>query len=149
MSEVASGRDAWAGDAGLLMLRLGCGLTMALQHGWAKATAFLAGSTAFPDPLGLGAYPSLGLAALGELSGLAVALGLLTRPAAGLAAATMAVAFFVYHAGDPLGERELALLYLIGFATLTLTGGGRWSLDRLWRIRGRPARGNRARSGLR
>jgi len=131
--------------AGLLILRLGFGLTLALQHGWGKASSFLAGSTGFPDPLGLGARPSLGLAALGELTGLAVALGLLTRPAAGLAAFTMAVAFFVHHAGDPLGERELALAYLLAFSTLVLTGAGRWSLDGWWRVRAsrdaRPADG--------
>jgi putative oxidoreductase len=124
-------------DAGLLLLRVGFGLTMALHHGWGKASEFLAGSASFPDPLGLGARPSLGLAALGELAGVAVALGLATRPAAGLAAFTMAVAFFVHHAGDPLGERELALVYLLAFSTLVLTGGGRWSLERWWTRRAR------------
>jgi putative oxidoreductase len=49
----------------------------------------------------------------------------------------MAVAFFVHHAGDPLGERELALVYLLAFTTLALIGGGRWSLDRWWTGRAR------------
>jgi putative oxidoreductase len=43
----------------------------------------------------------------------------------------MAVAAFVVHRGQPLPERELALLYLVGFVGLMLTGPGRYSIDEL------------------
>ena len=52
-----------------------------------------------------------------------------TRWAALPAAFTMGVAAFVVHGGDPIGDKELALLYLVCFAAVAALGGGRWSLD--------------------
>jgi putative oxidoreductase len=141
-------------DIALLLLRLS-GLGLALAHGYGKVAAlatgqgdgFIAGvdSLGFPLP-GLFAWA----AALAEfLGGLCVALGLGTRMAAALAGATMFVAAFVrHHALQHLlvalgamkaseetvrswGNPELALVYLLAFATLVLTGGGRFSLDRV------------------
>ena len=141
-------------DIALLLLRLS-GLGLALAHGYGKVAAlatgqgdgFIAGvdSLGFPLP-GLFAWA----AALAELlGGLCVALGLGTRVAAALAGATMFVAAFVrHHALQHLlvalgamkaseetvrswGNPELALVYLLAFATLVLTGGGRFSLDRV------------------
>jgi putative oxidoreductase len=141
-------------DLALLILRLS-GLGMALAHGLGKVAALSAGegdgfiagveSLGFPLP-GLFAWA----AALAELlGGLCVALGLGTRVAAAFAGFTMFVAAFVrHHALQHLlvamgamkaseettrswGNPEMALLYLVVFATLALTGGGRFSLDRL------------------
>ena len=39
------------------------------------------------------------------------------------------VAAFVVHGGDPLGDKELALLYLVCFSAVAALGGGAWSLD--------------------
>ncbi|MFM7232895.1 MAG: DoxX family protein, partial [bacterium] len=58
-----------------------------------------------------------------------VLVGLFTRWAALPAVVTMAVAAFVAHAGDPFGDREMALVYLVMFATVALTGPGRFSID--------------------
>jgi putative oxidoreductase len=55
--------------------------------------------------------------------------GLFTRWAAIPAAFTMAVAAFLAHAGDPFGDREMALLYLTLFTTIGLVGPGRFSID--------------------
>ena len=44
---------------------------------------------------------------------------------------TMLVAFFIVHADDPFSKKELALLYLIPFISLFLTGPGKYSLDAL------------------
>ena len=141
-------------DLALLILRLS-GLGMAVAHGYGKLAALAAGdggrfiagveSLGFPLP-GLFAWA----AALAEfLGGLCVALGLGTRVAAAFAGFTMFVAAFVrHHALQHLlvavgamkaseettrswGNPEMALLYLVVFATLALTGGGRFSLDRL------------------
>ena len=141
-------------DIALVLLRLS-GLAMALAHGYGKVAAlatgegdrFIAGveSLGFPLP-GLFAWA----AALAEfLGGLCVALGLGTRVAAASAGFAMFVAAFVRHQAHQhllvavgvmqvseetlgsWGNPELALLYLLVFATLVLTGGGRFSLDRV------------------
>ena len=43
----------------------------------------------------------------------------------------MGVAAFVVHGSDPLGDKELALLYMVCFAAVAALGGGRWSVDSL------------------
>lgn len=117
-------------DVGLLVLRLGLGLAMALAHGLGKlppSDGFVlrTAEMGFPAPL-LFAW----LAALAEFAGgLLVALGLATRPAALLVVSTMAVAFAVSHAGDPFGDRELSFVYGVGFAAIALLGAGRYSVD--------------------
>ncbi len=141
-------------DVALLLLRLS-GLGLALAHGYGKVMAlssgegagFIAGveSLGFPLP-GLFAWA----AALAEfLGGLCVALGVGTRVAAAFAASTMFVAAFLRHhalqhllvalgamkASDETvrswGNPELALVYLLVFGALVLTGGGRFSLERV------------------
>ena len=42
---------------------------------------------------------------------------------------TMAVAAFMIHAADPFAKQEKALVFLIAFVALLLTGPGRYSLD--------------------
>jgi putative oxidoreductase len=124
-------------DLGLLLLRLGMSGLM-LTHGIPKLQKLVAGGEIqFPDPIGIGATASLALAVFGEVVAPALLIvGFLTRWAAIPAAATMAVAAFVVHWSDPLGEKELALLYLVGFATLFLTGAGHYSIDGLRAKRG-------------
>jgi putative oxidoreductase len=117
-------------DLGLLVLRLGFGLTLAFGHGMNKALAlgkFIRSVTrhGFPAPEIVGP-----LAMLSELAGgLLLALGLYTRPAAVLVIATMVGAAFVAHRGDPFSEKELALAYALVAAVLFVTGPGRHSLD--------------------
>jgi len=75
-----------------------------------------------------------------ELScGILVALGLFTRPAALLAAGTMAVAYFQFHwklATEhtmflPIKNGgELAVLYCFVFLVFAISGAGAYSLDR-------------------
>lgn len=123
-------------DIGLTLLRVSAGLAMAFAHGLGKVPPpdrFVGGieSMGFPAPL-LFAW----LAGLAELvGGLLLALGLLTRPAALSIAFTMFVAFFIRHGGDPFRDKELAFLFLAISIAFTLTGSGRFSLDRF--LRGR------------
>ncbi|HEX6852025.1 MAG TPA: DoxX family protein [Candidatus Polarisedimenticolaceae bacterium] len=115
---------------GLLLLRLGFGLSMALGHGWGKLRSFGELAATFPDPLGIGSRLSLMGAIGGEfVCPLLLALGLGTRLAAIPAAFTMGVAVFVIHAADPFAKQEKALLFLVAFAALVFTGAGRYSLD--------------------
>jgi putative oxidoreductase len=121
-------------DLGLLCLRFPLGWLM-LQHGlgkWAKYDSLI---TQFPDPLGLGSGPSLLLALFAEIiCSVLIMLGLGTRFAALNWIITMLVAVIIIHGGDPLKQKELALLYLIPAFTLLATGAGRFSLDR-WLIK--------------
>ncbi len=75
---------------------------------------------------------TLVLAVLAEVvAPIFIAAGLWTRWAAIPVAATMAVAAFMVHSGDPLDNREPALLFLIGFGTIMCTGAGHFSIDSL------------------
>ncbi len=62
---------------------------------------------------------------------LLLVIGLATRPAAVFVAINMAVAAFIRQAGDPFGEIELALAYLVVAIAFVLTGAGRYYIDTL------------------
>ena len=117
-------------DLALLLLRLGFGASMALAHGLGKVKD-LAGFTAGVAARGVPIPELLGpAAALSELvGGLLLALGLLTRPAAGFVLATMAVAAFHVHGNDPFARKELALAHGLVALALAIGGPGRFSLD--------------------
>jgi putative oxidoreductase len=120
-------------DVGLLLLRVGIGGLLAFGHGLGKVEKIFAGNFEFGDPIGIGAAASLVLAAFAEfVCSLAVAAGLWTRWSAVPPVVTMVVAAFVVHAADPWGRKELAVLYLVAFTVLILTGSGRFSVDALW-----------------
>ena len=145
-------------DLSLLILRL-AGLGLAFAHGWQKIAMLVSGngdrfiagveSLGFPLPV-VFAWA----AALAEFAGgIAVTLGIGTRVAAAFAAFTMFVAAFFRHnllghvlvwlgaSGasaeeiDGWGNPERAATYLLIFVAVALIGGGRFSLDRLFRRR--------------
>jgi putative oxidoreductase len=116
-------------DIGLLVLRISFSATM-ITHGWQKLANFDTMSKAFADPIGVGMKMSLILAIFSELvCSVLVILGLATRLALTQLIATMAVAFFIVHAADPLKIKELALVYLFTYVALFITGPGRLSVD--------------------
>lgn len=129
-----AGVECPVGDAGLTLLRVFAGLSLALAHGLGKVPP----SDKFVEGVAEMGFPAAGLfawaAALAELAGGAlVALGLATRPAAAMAAFTMVVAGFVRHAPDPYAKKEMAFLYLAIMTAFVLVGGGRLSLDAIVR----------------
>lgn len=117
-------------DVGLLILRLGFGLSLAFAHGLGKlppSEGFVGvtGELGFPAPL-LFAWA----AGLSEfVGGLFLAVGLFTRPAGLFVAITLGVAAFLQHAGDPFPDRELALAYFAVGLAFAFTGAGRYALD--------------------
>jgi putative oxidoreductase len=126
-------------DLGLLILRASAG-AMLMTHGWSKVRKIFAGDFEFADPIGIGQAPSLVLAAGAEfLFALLVVLGVRVRWTAIPPAIAMFVAAFLAHAGDPFGRREKSLLFFAVFAALALTGGGRYTVESLFR-RGAPAK---------
>lgn len=114
----------------ILLLRVGAGLLI-LTHGWPKLLKVLNGDFAFADPIGIGAGLSLVLAAFAEgICGFLVSIGLGTRFASFVLSINMFVVVFFAHAADPFGTKEKGLLFLLLFLVITLTGGGKYSLDR-------------------
>ncbi len=126
-----------ATDISLLLLRLAFGGLMIINHGWGKLEKFLGeGPIKFGDPIGVGAEASLSLAVFSEVvcSALLV-VGLFTRWVSVPALITMLVAAFVVHGGDPIGDRESALLFGTAYLVLLLMGPGRYSIDSWWERR--------------
>ncbi|WP_461030705.1 DoxX family protein, partial [Streptomyces sparsus] len=123
-----------AHDAGLLVLRVGLGLTMA-AHGAQKLFGWfggggLDGTAGFFASVGYPAADTMALvAAVSEtLGGLALVLGLLTPLAGAAVFGTMLNALAVKWGGGffaPEGV-EYELLLVTGAAALTLAGPGRW-----------------------
>ncbi len=117
-------------SVGILILRVGAGGLLLYGHGWAKLMHFSERATTFADPIGVGPAASLALVVLAEVFCAAlVILGAWTRIACIPLVIFFLVAVFIQHAQDPLADKELAIVYLVSFATLLLTGGGRYSLD--------------------
>jgi len=122
-------------NLGLLLLRLGAGLGMAIFHGWGKITggtktwAEVGGATAL---IGLDFAPAFWgfMAAVSEVAGgLLVAAGLLFRPALFLLICTMGMAATM-HVMTGNGSPEMALIYGLVFLVLFVIGPGSYSVDK-------------------
>ncbi len=122
-------------DLGLLILRLMLGGFMVYGHGWGKMLRLFSGEPIqFFDPFGTGPELAMALAVFAEvLCALFIVMGLFTRYATVPLIITMIVAAFMANAGEPFGKQEKALMYLIGYISLLLTGPGWYSLDAQWR----------------
>lgn len=119
-------------DLALLVLRLGFGGYMIVAHGLPKLMRFADRKDNFPDPLGLSSPVSLGFTVGAEVFAAAfLVLGLFTRLSAAALAFTMGVAFFTMHGGILVGEGngELAVVYLLAFLVILISGGGTYSID--------------------
>lgn len=131
-------------DLSIFILRAGFGIMMALGHGLGKLIQLASGIIKFPEVLFIPKEVALVLAVLAEFfASLAVAIGFKTRLASLPVIITMAVAAFVVHANDAFfmanagdgGSKEMAVIYLIGFAAIALLGSGKYSVDHLFKKR--------------
>lgn len=119
-------------DIGLVLVRVGFGLSLALAHGLGK----LSHPDQFVNGLTQGGFPAPALLAwiaiLSEFAGgLLLALGLFARPAAAFVIGTLGVAAFHVHGADPYQKKELALAYVVIGLAVLIAGPGRFSLDAL------------------
>lgn len=124
-------------DFALLLLRTITSAFMLLAHGLPKLNRlFSSGEISFSDPLGIGTFSSLALATFSEfLCSIFIILGLFTRASLLPLIITMFVAGFVHHGADPFAQKEKALLFLLIFVFLFITGPGRYSLSRIIKIK--------------
>lgn len=115
----------------LLILRVGVGLFM-FTHGWGKMiNLFGEGSVKFADPLGIGVTASLALVVFAEMfCSFLLIIGLFTRFAALPLIVTMLVAAFIIHGDDSFSGKEMALLYLLIYVSLFITGPGQFGADK-------------------
>ena len=120
-------------DMGLLLLRVTFGALMLYSHGWRKLLKFFSEEPiGFADPIGLGMIASLVLTVFAEVfCSFLLIVGFSTRLATVPLIITMLVAIFVIHWDDPFGKKEFALLYLVPYIVIFLTGAGRYSIDAL------------------
>jgi putative oxidoreductase len=125
---------------GLLLLRVGAGALLLFGHGLPKLLHWSERVSSFANPIGLGSQVSFSLVVFAEVvCAAAVVLGIATRLAAGPIIFFLLVAAFVQNGPGSFSDKELALVYLVPFVTLTLTGGGHYALDTLI-LRGRAGR---------
>jgi putative oxidoreductase len=119
---------------GLMLLRLGAGLSVFLKHGLEKLTGYSTMVQHFPDPIHVGAHFGLAFALVSDgICSILVLLGLATRPAAGWILINLLTAFFfVHHAAFfSNGHVELVAVYIAVFAAILFTGPGYLSIDAL------------------
>jgi putative oxidoreductase len=114
-----------------LILRLGAGSLIMIDHGLDKLMHFAQKSAKFADPFHIGSTTSLSLVVFAEFFCAAfIILGLFTRLACIPLIVAMAVALFSAHKGEFFGAGESAGLFLTCFVALLFTGPGKISLDK-------------------
>lgn len=117
-------------DVGLLVMRIGFGGFMALNHGWPKLMKFAEKSGSFAPWFPLPSPVSYSLTVFAELvCAILVVVGLGTRLSSLMLVFTMLVAAFGAHGDSLLGDGESALVYAAAFLGLALTGAGKYSMD--------------------
>ena len=121
----------------LLILRVVFAGSMLYGHGLSKFNKLVNGlisdgNLSFANPIGIGEIPTLILAVFSEfLAPIFIIFGYKTKLFSFFPAATMFVAAFIVHMGDPFGKVEKALLFLAVFVILMLTGPGKYSMDKV------------------
>lgn len=119
-------------DVIILIVRVSIGCFM-LTHGIGKFENLFSGEEIkFGDPIGIGKSASLALTVFAEFfSSILLILGLATRLAVIPLIITMVTAALVIHITQGFAKQEMALLYLLVYITLFVTGSGRYSIDYL------------------
>ena len=115
----------------VLVLRLGAGSLMMINHGLDKLMHFAQKAPRFADPFHVGSTTSLSMVVFAEFfCSVFIILGLFTRVACIPLIIAMSVALFIANKGDFFGAGESAGLFLTCFVALLFTGPGKVSLDR-------------------
>lgn len=134
MKIVSTNYSDTAFNLATLVLRIGAGSLMLINHGLSKLNNFSHISSGFANPFGIGSATTLSLVIFAEVFCSAlVILGAFTRLACTVLFFEMAYAFFKVHQLNYAGGQgggESSLLFGVCFLALLLTGPGRISVDR-------------------
>lgn len=119
-----------------LCLRIVVFLPLFLKHGVEKLFTFGAMAQRFPDPLHIGAVPSLMFATLADgICTLLIIVGLATRLASAIMFINLFAAWTLVHHFALLGKGndhgELVVLYLGACLMMFFGGAGKYSVDAL------------------
>jgi putative oxidoreductase len=116
-----------------LLLRVVAGLLF-FQVGAMKMFGWFGGMPGHPGPAELLSQVGIG-GVLEVIGGIAIMLGLVTRPVAFILSGEMAVAYWQFHAPNgtwPIQNHgELSVLFCFIFLFMAAYGAGDWSLDAL------------------
>lgn len=121
---------SYAANAGLALLRIFAGISLAFAHGISKVPpgdGLVTGTAnlGFPAPTFFAWAAGLSE----SMGGIFLALGFLTRISAFFIAITMLVAIVGVHGADPYQKKELAFMYFFVATAFLLKGSGDWSVD--------------------
>lgn len=118
-------------DLAALILRVGFGILMIPNHGYAKLSSYAERKDQFMDFMGFGGPFSLGLTIFSEFfCSILLILGLCTRLATIPLIITVLVILSV-HQWELFGKHELVPAFLIGYLAILLLGPGKYSFDYL------------------
>lgn len=116
----------------LLILRIGAGGLMLMNHGFDKMMHFSQRAHRFSDPFNIGSTTSYSLVLFAEFFCAAfIILGLFTRLASIPLIIAMSVVVWFSHNGSFSGKGELPALFLAAFIAILFVGPGKVSIDRL------------------
>lgn len=121
----------------LLILRVFTGSFMIIGHGLPKLNLlFASGEITFSDPLGIGTFLSLALATFAEyFCSILLIVGLFTRASLIPLIITMFVAAFIHQSGEPFSQIEKAVLFLLIFIFLFITGSGKYAVGKIVKVK--------------
>ena len=119
-------------DCGVLFLRLFTA-TLLFTEAITKSQEYLLIEGDYPTILGIGSAQIVTIVGLLELgAGVLLAMGLFVRLVAAVMAVVMFGAAFLFFPGQTFAQAELHVVFAGIYVFLTIVGGGRYSLDRLF-----------------
>lgn len=122
-------------DAGLLILRVGIGITLFLRHGIPKILGFSQMAAHFPDPIHIGSHASLLYAILSDaICSILIILGLFTRIAALIVFVNVFTVWVLLQHFAFFGKAlngEMVVLFVVSSLAILVAGAGRFSIDSL------------------
>ncbi len=120
-------------DLGLLLLRIWTGISLFRIHGIEKIFNFHGMLSNFPDPLHIGAAPSLIFATLSDgICSLLVIIGLFTRLSSAIIFINLLVVFAFMHGFSFMQDHaQLVYVYMGAYLSIFAAGAGKYSLDHL------------------